>query len=82
MLIAKEQVGKSYDLTFSPPGRVPESGDFTCVGVVEYVYEKVDYRITPVDYYDGGDGGKTYTETYNCFLHPVHRLDRGEYICL
>ena len=65
VLIAKEQVGKSYDLTFHRQTG-PGSGDFTCVGVVEYVYEKVDYRITPVDYYDGGDGGKTYTEMYNC----------------
>jgi len=65
ILIAKAQVGKSYDLTFHRQTG-PASGDFTCVGVVEYVYEQVDYRITPVDYYDGGDGGKTYTEADYC----------------
>ncbi|MBI4773003.1 MAG: hypothetical protein HY788_02280 [Deltaproteobacteria bacterium] len=65
LLIAKEQVGKNYDLTFHRQTG-PGSGDFTCVGLVEFVYEKVDYRITPVDFYDGGDGGKTYTQTYNC----------------
>lgn len=65
VLIAKEQVGKGYDLLFQKQTG-PDSGDFTCVGFVEYVYEQVGYTVTPMGYYDGGAGGKTYTEVYNC----------------
>lgn len=65
ILIAKEQVGKWYDLTFHKQTGAG-SGDFTCVGLVEYVYEMVGYDITPLGFYGGGAGGKTYTQTYNC----------------
>jgi hypothetical protein len=65
ILVAKEQVGKWYDLTFHKQTG-PDSGDFTCVGLVEYVYEKAGYDITPFGYYQGGPGGKTYTQIYNC----------------
>ncbi len=65
MLIAKEQVGKWYDLTFHKQTGAG-SGDFTCVGLVEYVYEMAGYDITPQGYYQGGPGGKTDTQIYNC----------------
>jgi hypothetical protein len=65
ILMAKEQVGKWYDLTFHKQTGAG-SGDFTCVGLVEYVYEMVGYDITPPGYYNGGPGGKTHTQTYNC----------------
>ncbi len=65
VLIAKEQVGKGYDILFKKQTG-PDSGDFTCVGFVEYVYEQVGYTVTPVGYYSGGAGGKSYTQIYNC----------------
>lgn len=65
VLIAKEQVGKGYDILFHKQTG-PDSGDFTCVGLTEYVYEQVGYVITPMGYYSEGAGGKTYTQTYNC----------------
>jgi len=65
VLIAKEQVGKGYDILFRKQTG-PDSGDFTCVGLVEYVYEQVGYPVTRLGYYQGGSGGKTYTQTYNC----------------
>ena len=65
VLIAKEQVGKGYDILFRKQTG-PDSGDFTCVGLVEYIYEQVGYTVTPLGYYQGGSGGKSYTQTYNC----------------
>jgi hypothetical protein len=65
VLIAKEQVGKGYDFLFRKQTG-PDSGDFTCVGLTEYVYQQVGYTVTPVGYYSGGSGGKSYTQTYNC----------------
>ena len=65
VLIAKEQVGKGYDILFQKQTG-PDSGDFTCVGFVEYVYEQVGYTVTPLGYYKEGSGGKTYTQIYNC----------------
>jgi hypothetical protein len=65
VLIAKEQVGKGYDLFFHKQTG-PDSGDFTCVGLTEYIYQQVGYTVTPFGYYSGGSGGKSYTETYNC----------------
>ncbi|MFO7598233.1 MAG: hypothetical protein R6X27_00305 [Candidatus Desulfacyla sp.] len=65
ILIAKEQVGKGYDILFQRQTG-PDSGDFTCVGLVEYVYEQVGYTITPMGYYSGGTGGKSHTQIYNC----------------
>jgi hypothetical protein len=65
ILIAKEQVGKWYDLTFHKQTGAG-SGDFTCVGLVEYVYEMVGYDITPLGFYSGGPGGKTHKQIYNC----------------
>ncbi len=65
VLIAREQVGKAYDILFQKQTG-PDSGDFTCVGLVEYVYEQVGYVVTPTGYYSGGTGGKSYTQVYNC----------------
>lgn len=65
ILIAKEQVGKGYDILFHKQTG-PDSGDFTCVGLVEYVYNQVGYVITPTGYYSGGPGGKSHTQIYNC----------------
>jgi len=65
VLIAREQVGKGYDITFHRQTG-PGSGDFTCVGFAEYVYEQMGYPLTPMGYYSGGDGGRTYTQLYNC----------------
>ena len=65
VLIAREQVGKGYDILFQEQIG-PDSGDFTCVGLVEYVYEQVGYVVTPMGYYSGGAGGKSYTQVYNC----------------
>lgn len=65
VLIAKEQVGKGYDLLFRKQTG-PDSGDFTCVGLAEYVYEQVGYTVTPLGYYQGGPAGKSYTQIYNC----------------
>jgi len=63
MLLAREQVGKPYDIQFRHQ-KGPDT--FTCVGLVEYLYEQVGYDITPSGYYSGGAGGLTYTQTYNC----------------
>ncbi len=65
ILIAKEQVGKGYDILFHKQTG-PDSGDFTCVGLVEYIYEQVGFSVTPLGYYKEGPNGKTYTQTYNC----------------
>jgi len=65
VLIAREQVGKGYDILFQKQTG-PDSGDFTCVGFVEYVYEQAGYTVTPLGYYKEGSGGKTYTQIYNC----------------
>jgi len=65
VLIAKEQVGKGYDILFHKQTG-PDSGDFTCVGLAEYVYQQVGYTITPLGYYSGGPEGKSFTQTYNC----------------
>jgi len=65
VLIAREQVGKGYDLLFQKQTG-PDSGDFTCVGFVEYVYQQVGYVVTPMGYYSGGTGGKSYTQVYDC----------------
>jgi len=75
ILFAKEQVGKWYDLTFHKQTGAG-SGDFTCVGLVEYVYEMVGYDITPLGFYSGGAGGKTYTQTYNCLETGFSDLER------
>ena len=63
ILIAREQVGKPYDIQFRHQ-KGPDT--FTCVGLVEYVYEQLGYNITANEYYPGFDGGRTYTQTYNC----------------
>jgi len=65
IVIAREQLGKDYDFTFHRQ-KGNGSGDFTCVGLVEYVYEEVGYDVTPGGYYATGAGGKTYAQTYNC----------------
>ena len=64
IVLAKEQVGKPYDIQFRH--QKGEDGKFTCVGLVEFVFEQVGYDITPSGYYQGGPGGKTYTQTYDC----------------
>ena len=63
ILLAREQVGKPYDIQFRHQ-KGPD--EFTCVGLVEYLYEQVGYNITTDGYYSGGAGGLTYTQTYNC----------------
>lgn len=63
ILLAREQVGKPYDIQFNSQ-KGPDQ--FTCVGLVEYLYEQVGYDITPNGYYSGGAGGRTYTQTYDC----------------
>jgi len=63
ILLAREQVGKPYDIQFRHQ-KGPDT--FTCVGLVEYVYEQLGYDITADGYYSGGAGGRTYTQTYNC----------------
>lgn len=65
ILIAKEQVGARYDLQFRHQ-KGPYDDRFTCVGLVEYIFEQVDYDITPSGYYKSGAGGRTYTQVYNC----------------
>jgi hypothetical protein len=67
ILLAREQVGADYDIQFRHQKGPYEDG-FTCVGLVEYLYEHPDvgYNITPDGYYSGGAGGRTYTQTYNC----------------
>ena len=64
ILLAKEQVGAKYDLQFRHQ-KGPYDDGFTCVGLVEYLFEQVGYDITPSGYYKGGPGGFTYTEIYN-----------------
>jgi hypothetical protein len=63
ILLAREQVGKPYDIQFRHQ-KGPDT--FTCVGLVEYLYEQVGYNITTDGYYAGGAGGLTYTQTYSC----------------
>jgi uncharacterized protein YycO len=67
VVIAREQVGKAYDFTFHLQ-KGNGSGDFTCVGLVEYVYEEVGYNVTPDGYYSTGAGGETKSQTYNCIV--------------
>ena len=64
ILLAKEQVGAMYDLQFHHQ-KGPYDDSFTCVGLIEYLFEQVGYDITPSGYYSGGEGGITYTQTYN-----------------
>ena len=63
ILLAREQVGKPYDIQFRHQ-KGPDT--FTCVGLVEYLYEQLGYNITTEGYYSGGAGGLTYTQTYSC----------------
>ncbi|MBN1827859.1 MAG: hypothetical protein JW884_01770 [Deltaproteobacteria bacterium] len=65
IVIAREQLGKGYDFQFRHQ-KGTASGEFTCVGFVEYVFEQVEFDITPNGYYQGGAGGKTYEQVYNC----------------
>lgn len=63
IILAREQLGKPYDIKFNSQ-KGPDT--FTCVGLVEYLFEEVGYDITQNGYYSGGAGGRTYTQTYNC----------------
>jgi hypothetical protein len=65
ILLAREQLGAHYDVQFRHQ-KGPYADGFTCVGLVEYLYEQVGYNITPEGYYAGGAGGRTYTQTYDC----------------
>ena len=68
ILLAREQVGADYDIQFRHQ-KGPYADGFTCVGLVEYLYENIEgdpYDITPDGYYSSGAGGRTYTQTYNC----------------
>jgi hypothetical protein len=65
ILLAREQLGAHYDVQFRHQ-KGPYDDGFTCVGLVEYLYEQVGYNITPEGYYAGGAGGRTYTQTYDC----------------
>ncbi|HOD35667.1 MAG TPA: hypothetical protein PLR20_08315 [Syntrophales bacterium] len=65
ILLAREQVGADYDIQFRHQ-KGPKENGFTCVGLVEYLFEEIGYDITPNGYYSGGAGGRTYTQTYNC----------------
>jgi hypothetical protein len=68
ILLAREQVGADYDIQFRHQ-KGPYDDGFTCVGLVEYLYENIEgapYDITPNGYYSGGAGGRTYTQTYDC----------------
>ncbi|MCX5833440.1 MAG: hypothetical protein NTV99_02800 [Deltaproteobacteria bacterium] len=65
ILLAREQVGADYDIQFRHQ-KGPYDDGFTCVGLVEYLYEVIGYDITPAGYYSGGVGGRTYTQVYNC----------------
>jgi len=67
ILLAKLQVGAPYDVWFLHQ-KGPASDGFTCVGLVEYIFEQVGYDITPSGYYNGGSGGITYTQTYKSEL--------------
>ncbi len=64
IFLAREQVGKYYDIQFRH--QKGQEDTFTCVGLVEYLYEQVGYDITPYAYYPETGTGKTYTQTYNC----------------
>ncbi|MBN1664066.1 MAG: hypothetical protein JW943_10740 [Deltaproteobacteria bacterium] len=64
ILVAKEQVGARYDVQFRHQ-KGPYDDKFTCVGLIEYIYEQAGYNITPDGYYSGGAGGITYIQTYN-----------------
>lgn len=65
ILKAKEQVGADYDFQFRHQ-KGPYDDGFTCVGLVEYVYEQVGYNITPSGYYPGDGTGRSENQTYNC----------------
>jgi hypothetical protein len=65
ILIARQQVGADYDLQFRHQ-KGPYDDGFTCVGLVEYVYERVGYDITPGGYYPGTGTGKIYDQDYDC----------------
>jgi hypothetical protein len=65
ILKAREQVGASYDFQFRHQ-KGPYADGFTCVGLVEYVYEQVGYDITPFEYYPGVGTGRSENQTYNC----------------
>jgi hypothetical protein len=65
ILKAKEQVGADYDIQFRHQ-KGPYNDGFTCVGLVEYVYEQVGYNITPSGYYPESGTGKSKVQTYNC----------------
>jgi hypothetical protein len=64
ILLAKEQVGAKYDVQFRHQ-RGPYADGFTCVGLIEYLFEQLGYDITPSGYYKGGAGGITFTQIYN-----------------
>jgi hypothetical protein len=64
ILLAKEQVGAKYDIQFRHQ-KGPYADGFTCVGLVEYLFEQLGYDITPSGYYKSGPGGVTYTQIYN-----------------
>jgi len=64
ILLAKEQVGAKYDVQFRHQ-RGPYADGFTCVGLIEYLFEEVGYDITPSGYYKSGTGGITFTQIYN-----------------
>jgi hypothetical protein len=64
ILMAKEQVGAKYDLQFRHQ-KGPYADGFTCVGLIEYLFEQLGYDITPSGYYMGGSGGITFTQIYN-----------------
>lgn len=65
ILLAKEQVGAHYDVQFRHQ-KGPYDDGFTCVGLVEYLYEQLGYDITPSGYYKSGAGGRTETQVYHC----------------
>ncbi|MEN6320023.1 MAG: CFI-box-CTERM domain-containing protein [Syntrophaceae bacterium] len=64
ILLAKLQVGVPYDIQFLHQ-KGPHDKAFTCVGLVEFIFEQVGYDITPSGYYNSGSGGRTYIQTYN-----------------
>jgi len=67
ILLAKEQVGAKYDLQFRHQ-KGPYDDGFTCVGLIEYLFEQLGYDITPNGYYKSGTGGFTYAQIYNSEL--------------
>ncbi len=76
ILEARLQVGAQYDVQFRHQ-KGPYANGFTCVGLVEYVYEQVGYDITPAGYYNGVPitDGKTYTQTYRSELTGWNNWD-------